>query len=267
MPAPFSCAAGCALVVGLTLGACSPEVLIASNEGTAGSGGVAGGAGVAGTAGTGGSGGSGGSEPVPGEAGQGGSAPEPPRILADSVADFSKVQGQHGWYYGYDDGTSASYAPMTRMDVITTYEPPTGDQWDCWVNDTVAHWTQIFQLGAHANGTNTSAPSEPLLQRAVRRWLSNYEGDVKISGEVAKIDVGVSAGANGVEALIVVDGVELDSFVVGAEDTGGWSYEVPAHVNVGSTVDFVLDPFESNDHHDLTRFTGIIERVVTPPGP
>jgi hypothetical protein len=267
MPVAFPCAARCALLlVGLAGGACSPEVLIASNDVAAGSAGV-GGAGP-GTSGAGGAGGSAGTTPVPGEAGQGGeAAPEAPRILADSVADFSLVQGEHGWYYGYDDGTSAAYAPMTRTRVITTYEPPTGDRWDGWVNDTIAHWTQIFQLGAHANGTDTSAPSEPLLQRAVRRWLSTYEGDVTISGEVAKIDVGVSAGANGVEAIIVVDGAELDRFRVGAEDAGGWSYEVPAQLKVGSTVDFVLDPFESNDHHDLTRFTGIIERVVATPGP
>jgi hypothetical protein len=111
-------------------------------------------------------------------------------------------------------------------------------------------------------------PATPVSrQRAVRRWISSYEGDVVISGEVAKIDVGLSAGANGVEAIIVVDGVELDRFGVGPEDAGGWSYEVPARLNVNSTVDFVLDPFESNDHHDLTRFTGVIERVVATPSP
>jgi hypothetical protein len=262
MPASFSCPGACALLLaGLTVSACSPEVLIASNDAVAGAAGNAGLAGTAGTAGVGGSGGSGGSEPMPPEAGQGG---EPPRILADSVADFSFVQGEHGWYYGYDTGTSTSYAPMTLTSVIETYTPPSGDEWRCWTNDTIGHWTQIFQLGAHSNGTDTSLPAEPVLERAVRRWVSNYEGDVRITGEIAKIDVGVAGGSNGVLALVFVDGVEKDSWFVGADDTGGWSYEVMAHLNVDSTVDFVLDPYESNDHHDLSRFTGIIERVDAP---
>ena len=266
MPAPVSCTARAALLlVGLALGACSPEVLIASSN-VAGNASTAGTGGVAGTAGLGGSGGSGGSEPAPSEAGQGGDAmpPEPPRILADSVADFSLVQGEHGWYYGYDDGTSASYTPMTRPSMITTYAPETGDVWDCWANDT-AHWTQIFQLGAHGNGTDTSPPSVPVLQRAVRRWVSTYDGDVRISGEAAKIDV--LMGSNGVDARVVVDGVELHSDFIGGADGGGLSYELTAHVNVGSTIDFVLDPHDSDDHHDLSRFTGIIERVVETSGP
>jgi hypothetical protein len=264
MPASFSCPSGCALLLaGLTVSACSPEVLIASNDTVAGAAGNSGLAGTAGTAAVGGSAGSGGSEPVPPEAGQGGepTPPEPPRLLADSVADFSFVQGQRGWYYGYDTGTSASYTPMTLTRTVTTYTPPSGDEWRGWTNDTIGHWTQIFQLGAHSNGTDTSLPAEPVLERAVRRWVSNYEGEVRITGEVAKIDVGVMGDANGVEAIVVVDGVERDRWFVGAEDTGGWSYEVTAHVNVDSTVDFVLDPYESNDHHDLSRFTGIIERV------
>jgi hypothetical protein len=259
MPAPSSRAAGCALLVGLMVCACSPEVLIASHDAVAGSAGTAGSAGVAGTAGT---GGSGGSEPVPGEAGQGGTTPETPRILADSVADFSSVQGMHGWYYGYDEGTFESYTPMTLTDVIKDYKPPTGDRWDCWIID-LQQWTQIFRLGAHSNGTDTSSPSTPALQRAVRRWVSSYEGDVRISGEVAKIDV-ATMGSNGVEAIVVVDGLVRDNFVVGGQDAGGWIYSVTAHVNVDSTVDFVLDPYENDDHHDLTRFTAIIERVDAP---
>ena len=249
---------GALVLVGLGSGACSPEILIASSD--SGGAGTTGGSAVSGTAGVGGNGGTVGSEPS--EAGQAGeaAAPEAPRLLADSVADFALVQGEHGWYYGYDDGTSASYLPMTRISVITTYTPESGDVWECWANDS-AHWTQIFQLGAHGNGTDTSPPSVPVLERAVRRWVSSYEGDVKISGEAAKIDV-APMGSNGVDARVVVDGVELYSAPISGEDAAGLSYELTAHVNVGSTVDFVLDPRDGDDHHDLSRFTGVIERVL-----
>lgn len=254
------------MLLGLGLTACAPEILIASSDAggspAAGTAGTVGTAGVAGTAGAGGGGG--GSEPS--EAGQGGepTTPEPPRLLADSVADFDLVQGKHGWHYGYDDGTSASFTPMTLKAVIRTYEPVAEDPWDCWAIDAV-HWTQIFQLGAHANGVNTSMPSMPVFQRAVRRWVSTYSGDVRITGEVAKIDI--IPGSNGVEAVVIVDGEERDRYAVGGEDAGGLSYELTVSVNINSTLDFVLDPLDSDDHHDLSRFTAVIERVETPRSP
>jgi hypothetical protein len=36
---------------------------------------------------------------------------------------------------------------------------------------------------------------------------------------------------------------------------------VQASLRVGSTVDFVLDPRDGADHHDLSRFTGIVARA------
>jgi hypothetical protein len=239
--------------------ACSPEVLLASRPDAAGASSMGAGGSVAG----GGSGGGGSGGATGDVAGEGGAADVPveaPRILADSVADFALVQGEHGWQYGYDDGTPDSFALMTRVSVITTYMPESGDEWKCWANDTGAHWTQLFELGGHANGVDTSPPSKMLLQRAVRRWVSTFAGDVVISGELAKIDV-VEGGSNGVDGSVVVDGVELFSKSISGEDAGGLSYDVPANLMVGSTVDFVLGPHESSDHHDLTRFTGIIERA------
>ena len=131
--------------------------------------------------------------------------------------------------------------------------------WDCWANDET-HWTQLFQLGGHANGVNTSPPSVPLLQRAVRRWVSTFAGDVVISGEVAKIDVAVM-GSNGIDARVYVDGMMRYTTFIGGEDAGGLSYEFNTTLQLGSTVDFVLDPHDSDDHHDLSRFTGVVARL------
>jgi hypothetical protein len=144
-----------ALVVVATAG-CQPEVLLASREPeTAGTGGAT----TAGTS-TGGAG-TGGTSEVP-IAGEGGTAivVEPPRLLADSVADFSTTQGEHGWLYGYDSGSLDTFTLMTRTSVITQFKPESRDVWDCWANDT-ADWTQIFQLGAHPNGTITSSGTTP----------------------------------------------------------------------------------------------------------
>ncbi|HXK19499.1 MAG TPA: hypothetical protein VNG33_16935 [Polyangiaceae bacterium] len=208
--------------------ACSPRVVIAHDQQPGGSDGAA-------TAG----------------------ALEPARVLADSVADFSLTQGEHGWYYGYDSGSLDSFALMTRISVITTYVPATADVWDCWANDTT-HWAQLFQLGGHPNGTDTSPPSPPILQRVVRRWLSSFEGDVTIAGELAKIDV--TLGSNGIDGSVYVDGTERYTAFIGGEDGGGLSYEVSTGLKLGSTVDFVLDPHDGDDHSDLSRFTAVIVR-------
>jgi hypothetical protein len=233
------------------VGACSPEVLIARHEATAG----ASGSGGEPTAGSGGAltGGSGGAA-----AGEGGepAAPEPPRILADSVADFTLTQGSYGWYYGSDDGSLEHFTLLTEKSVIILFEPVIPATWDCWANKT-AHWTQIFRLGAHPNGTDTSSPSNAVLERAVRRWVSNYAGKVIISGEAAKIDL---VGSNGVDVLIYVDGVLLFNQFIQGDDGAGLAYELSSTLNVGSTVDFVLDPHEGADHHDLSRFTAAIVR-------
>src|SRR6186713_2481884 len=107
-----------AVLVGVASAGCQPEVLIASSEPvTAGSGGLATAGTAAGGAGT---GGTGGTSAVP-NAGEGGTAivVAPPRLLADSVADFSTTQGEHGWSYGYDTGSLDTFTLMTHTSVIT----------------------------------------------------------------------------------------------------------------------------------------------------
>ena len=242
---------------------CSPEVLIARDEVDDDSAGAAAGGNP--------------SEPVGGEGGQAvagtssesgaGSEPlpiEPTPLLADSVADFSLVQGERGWLYGYDNGSIDTFTLLPRISVITAYVPVSGDVWDCWVTADM-HWTQIFQLGAHPNGTDSSVPSVSVEERAVRRWTSNYSGNIRITGELAKIDV-TPGGSNGVDALILVDQLEVYSVSIGGEDAAGLSYEVNAAVRVGSTVDLVLDAHEGSDHHDLSRFTAVIERAASHSG-
>jgi len=230
------------------LSGCSPEVLIASGPGVEG-GAENGGSGAgAGTAGGGGAGATGGAENV-----------SSPRVIADSVADFSLEQGQHGWFYGYSNAVGHSgFTQMGEISVIEAYVPPSGDVWDCWLTAKGQYWTQVFRLGAHPNGVLSSAGRMSALQLAVRRWVSSVEGDITISGELAKIDTAV--GSNGIDARVVVDGVPIYEAFIAGTDGGGLAYDVAATVQVGSTVDFVLDPHESTDHHDLTRFTAVIHR-------
>ncbi len=193
-----------------------------------------------------------------GSAGSGGASEQASHLIADSVADFSLVQGFRGWYYGYENVTGdAGFELMTELSVVMDYVPVSGDVWDCWAAAPGQSWAQLFRLGGHPNGVMTGGNRTPLLQPVIRRWVSTFEGDVVITGELAKMDTSAS---NGIDASILVDGVELYSSFIAGTDGAGLDYELPATLALGSTVDFVIDPHESTDFHDLTRFTGVIQR-------
>jgi len=70
-------------------------------------------------------------------------------------------------------------------------------------------------------------------------------------------------GSNGVDIMVYVDAALVYMTFIAGDDGAGTSYQVSTSIQIDSTVDFVIDPHESNDHHDLTRFTGII--VAQPP--
>jgi hypothetical protein len=238
-------------LVGALAPGCSPAVVIARDD-AAGSGGTSeGGSGMGGSTATAGDA-NGGDTTLP--------PPEPPRLLANSVSDFALVQDALGWQYGYDLGSLDTFSLMTETKQIEAYKPPSGDTWKGWGTAT-SEWTQLFDLGGHPNGTITSKPSNAVLQRAVRRWVSTYAGDIIIKGELAKIDTIASAGGNGIDGLIYVDGVQIYTQFIAADDAGGVIYQRESKVDLGSTVDFVLDPHEGNDRNDLTRFTAVIFRA------
>jgi hypothetical protein len=136
------------------------------------------------------------------------------------------------------------------------------DKWPCWNIDD-SQWTQIFQLGAHPNGSTTTKPSVAGVQRAVRRWNSTYAGPVIITGEIAKIDVETSGAiSNGVIASVYVDRKQFYSTPIARDDGGGRIYQVNVTLQLDSKVDFVVDA-DGPDSHDLTRFTAIIARAET----
>jgi hypothetical protein len=194
---------------------------------------MAGSGGIAGSGGMGGSGISGG-----GSGGEGG-------ILARSVEDFSGTQGFRGWLYGYvAPATSAAFQPMTEFDG------------SIWHVQNGTYWTRITQEGGHPNGVLTTSGRVPVDHWPVRRWLSSVSGNITIRGEVANID----NSQNGVAARVVVDGTTLWSQLIIGVASPGLPYTVEATVSVGSTVDLVIDPYQSHDLQDTLRFTAIIER-------
>jgi hypothetical protein len=176
--------------------------------------------------------------------------------VADSEADFSGVQGQAGWFYGY-------VAPASGPDLIlmTQFESsghPLGAVW--WAANGT-YWTSLWGLGGHPNGLVTSGGRVSVEHWAVRRWISRVEGGIRIVGRLAKENIGSVTG-DGVVGRVIVDGVEVWSQHVAGTDVVGTSFDVRATVARGSTVDFRIEPF-GTDISDSTRFTAKI--VAAPP--
>lgn len=173
-----------------------------------------------------------------------------PVLIADSVTDFAGVQGQNNWYYGYvQPATSSAFIQMPNYDGSWYIQSGAG-----------GYWTILYPTGAHPNGISTSGSRQTIDHWAVRRWASETIGQITISGHLAKS----GSGGNGIVGRILVDGVTLYSQYIGATDTTGVNYSIVATVSLTSKIDFVLDPYQSNDGADSTTFTAQIYGEMIP---
>jgi RHS repeat-associated protein len=174
-------------------------------------------------------------------------------LIADSVAEFSGVQGQNNWYYGYYDGpfTSSDFRQMTQF--------VANNSSFLWSVQQGTFWTSVGSNWTHPNGVITSYGRTPVEQWSVRRWVSEAEGEIEISGKLAKL--GDQIGGNGVIGRVIVDGVEIWSQAIAGNNTEGIDYKVKATVKAGSIVDFALDPNAANDLVDSTIFTASITQL------
>ena len=152
-------------------------------------------------------------------------------ILADSISEFSSTQGQNNWYYGY-------YS--SGFQEFPSQNPP-----GRWSLD--GYWTAIWHVGGHPHGSPE--------HWAVRRWISEVEGSINISGGLQKHDAG---GGDGITGYIIVDGIQIWSQYIAYDDTVGVNYNIDHNVYLGSLVDFAIAP-NVNDLYDSTGFTATIK--------
>jgi hypothetical protein len=180
-------------------------------------------------------------------------------VVADSVAQFSDVQGQNNWYYGYVAPASGpEFIPFSTFD--STY--PGGPAWVIdplpptppWPND--YYFTLLWADRGMDNGLITSQ-NKPAEQWDDRRWSSTVSGTISISGLFGLDSPGANPEQDGVFAQILVDGTPVWSLQAGA-DYAVSPYATLASVSVGSIVDFVVQP-GANDFLDEHTFTAVIQ--------
>src|SRR5690606_34506459 len=118
-------------------------------------------------------------------------------VIADSLDEFSMTgtQGENGWFNGYYNFTADGDGLYSAGEFIEFTNScgnggspcpdggpidPAGNHWATnrtWDLHTGGPWTMVGPENGHPNGAN-SAPNEE--HWAIRRWVSDHDGEVAI---------------------------------------------------------------------------------------
>ena len=177
-------------------------------------------------------------------------------IIMNSVNEFSNVQGQDGWSYGYYNGNHVNAFTPDDFEEMTQFNAST---W--WVQEGAGgFFTSLNATGGHPNGITTSGGRQSINHWAVRRWTSDSMGILNLSGSLSK----ESSGGNGIVGHIFVDGAEV--FSQYTSSTLDFNYSFDVNVGIGSVIDIAFDPLNSEDFSDGSFFsaTGDLSPTTVP---
>ncbi|KAA3621251.1 MAG: hypothetical protein DWQ02_28080, partial [Bacteroidetes bacterium] len=157
-------------------------------------------------------------------------------ILANSSTGFSGTQGLNGWSYGMNFANDPG-AGFTNLPNWTGF---------VWNNPgTILDFPQLDANGGHPQLEN--------LRWAVRRWTSNYSGEINISGSFYDRDLNCGDGAH---VRIFKNGVQIWEYLnISGNST---NYSTNVDVSNGDLIDFAIDPIFDGGCDD-THFTAEIK--------
>lgn len=174
-------------------------------------------------------------------------------VLADSIIEFTGVQGSNDWYNGYrnvtvDGAGFINYDPVAHFIPYVggpdqgafngTSQMWTGSGWSLNTGGS-GPWTSQSAQDIHSNGTNTvAAPQE---HWAIRRWVAaelTNETPVAIVWRVAK----VNTSGTGVTGSLHVNGNRVDFITIAGNNAANPARRFYVMLNPGDTVDLAHTP-------------------------
>ena len=178
--------------------------------------------------------------------------PDEPVVMGDSVAEFSGVQGKDNWYYGtwtknFDSDKKYAASEFGALSAERFFDAAK-NLWDVGPNGANPS-TELTPTGGHPA---TASAGGFFTHWAIRRWVSETDGEISIQGTLANND----PAGDGIVGRILVNGTEVFQRAVnGASGT----YDVKATVKQGDLVDFVIDAGPAdNELGDATTFTAVV---------
>jgi hypothetical protein len=166
--------------------------------------------------------------------------------LANSVAEFSGVQGQDNWYYGfYNQGAAGGLPHGYTSTGFTEFDTFSAGLWRASVaqvglNNNI--FLNVNPLGGHPNGLDLG---QNALIWAIRRYQSEVSGLVDIAFDLRKLNVTNPLGG-GITGRIFIDGVEVWTQFIANFDGTGVQGVLTQNVLLGSFIDFAIDPTSNN---------------------
>ena len=156
-----------------------------------------------------------------------------PTEIANYINDYSSVQGHNGWNYCYLETSDNTIRPMTWV------TEPNGS------NSGQQDWTSPSGSKFYTVGSGASAGS-------VLRYIAPEDGTYLYSGNIAKPQFAVDptqpgTHGNGVIAHLSVNGQEIQSYVIGGDDTVGVQISFTLGLKAGDKIDLYIDPNVQND--------------------
>ncbi|MFT4637907.1 MAG: hypothetical protein ACI8T1_001222 [Verrucomicrobiales bacterium] len=170
-------------------------------------------------------------------------------LIADSIAEFSEVQGENGWTDGYRDlGELPEEAPVDYDPVADFIPYPqdwwSGVQWD-EPNDDGDNipWTSQADESAHPNGTNSGG----FEHWAIRRWVAEKLSDPQPLAIRYHLRA-TNANGTGTTVQLHINGELKDAILNEGNDIVGEERVYYANVNPGDFIDLALTPVGVDDN-------------------
>lgn len=179
-----------------------------------------------------------------------------PISIANSVADFSGIQGANNWFYGYYQEGTLDPTGFIQLPLFT--ETSYGGFWHIGDN----YWTALDNTYGHPNGPISTKPAGTE-QWAARRWISEVNGQISITGLFDDSNKG--GGGDGVTGYIYADG-QIRYTQTSTNATAPFEYSITVDVLRGSIIDFATSP-RGWDGDDTYQFTASITQIASNEAP
>ena len=172
-----------------------------------------------------------------------------PLIAADSKQEFSCNQGQDNWFYGFYSYNSMDLNNIdsSQFQLMPQCGPDNKGK-DAWVTQTNSTKPELKKSTVMSLASDSQHPDP---QWSVRRWKSQFDGQIEISGVLHKYN----QGGDGTINLIYVNGGSPEKTIeLMGDDNNNKTFSLSINVHKDDLIDFVTNPNATNNN-DFEQFT------------